>query len=167
MSQYFNGNMEQRFLSYVEKTDSCWLWTGGKCNGYGIFWADKSFRAHRYSYTIYKEPIPVRMIIRHTCDNPSCVNPDHLLVGTSKQNSEDMVDRNRQAKGDNHPARTNPKNLCRGEKHLWAKLTEDDVREIKVLLGFGVSLREIAKQFDVDYTNISNIKRGKTWKHIS
>jgi hypothetical protein len=166
MSKYFDGIMEQRFLSYVEKTDSCWLWTGSKAGKYGTFWANKSVGAHRYSYTIYKQPIPAGMIIRHTCDEPTCVNPDHLLVGTSKQNSEDMVNRNRQAKGDKHGARLHPELRPRGETQGLSKLTEDDVREIKVLLGFGVSLRAIAKQFYVDYTNISNIKCGKTWKHI-
>jgi hypothetical protein len=155
MSECFDGNMEQRFLSYVEKTDSCWLWTGGKCKvGYGQYWrpADKQVLAHRHSYEIYKGKIPNGLVVRHTCDNPSCVNPNHLIVGTYKENSKDMVDRNRSVKG---------------SKNKASKLTEDDVREIRILIDFGFLHRELAKMYGVCCETIARVRRRELWKHIT
>ena len=144
--------MEARFLKYVNKTDTCWLWTGSKSYGYGQFNFDnRNCRAHRYAYEMWVGPIPSGLVLRHKCDNPICVNPDHLETGTQQDNINDRNARGRQAKG---------------EKQHLAKLTEDDVVEIKVLLGFGMSNRQIARQFGVSESIISNIKRGKTWAHV-
>jgi hypothetical protein len=91
------------------------------------------------------------MVVRHTCDNRSCVNPNHLEIGTQRDNINDKVERNRQAKG---------------QTHGRVKLTEDEVREIKVLLGFGITHRTLATQYNVHKTCISFISSGRTWRHI-
>jgi hypothetical protein len=90
-------NIEDRFLNKVYKTDSCWLWTGAKSNtGYGhMTISKKTVKVHRLSYEIFKGEIPDRMIILHSCDTPLCVNPEHLSIGTKKENSTDAVKKKR------------------------------------------------------------------------
>lgn len=88
---------EQRFFKFVEKTDTCWLWTG--CidkQGYGSFnHRSRMLKAHRYSYSKFNGSLLGGMLVCHTCDNPKCVNPDHLYLGTPKDNSNDLKDRSR------------------------------------------------------------------------
>jgi len=143
--------MEARFLSKVNKTDACWLWTRGKTiGGYGKFdFKGRTVLAHRIAYEMWVGPIPPDEEIRHKCDEPSCVNPAHLHTGTHQQNIDDKVEKNRQAKGEQ-----------------IGKLTDDDVFEIKVLIGFGVPQRQIAKQFNMSQSLISRVSRGIAWKHI-
>jgi hypothetical protein len=95
------------------------------------------------------------------------VNPAHLETGTHQDNSTDMVERGRSAKGEQNGSRLHPERLARGEQISNAKLTYDDVVEIRVLLGFGVPNRQIAEQFDVGKSLVSKIKRGKIWKHVT
>ena len=92
-----NMSIEERFFEKVNKTDSCWLWTGAlSSSGYGSFGvAGKATAAHRYSYQIHNGEIPEGLIICHTCDTPSCVNPDHLWLGTYSDNMKDMVAKDR------------------------------------------------------------------------
>lgn len=109
---------------------------------------------HRLSYQTFNGPIPEGHVVRHKCDNRACWNPTHLETGTEADNSADMVARNRQA---------------RGGKNGTAKLTEDQVREIKAALlatprGIG---RALAKQYGVTATQISYIKLGQTWGHVT
>lgn len=87
----------QRFLSKVEKTDTCWIWTGYKTKtGYGTFkFKYYPHPAHRFSYQIFKGEIPKGLHICHSCDNPSCVNPEHLWTGTAQQNMIDCVQKGR------------------------------------------------------------------------
>jgi len=145
--------MEHRFLSKFIKTDSCWNWTAFKDkDGYGQLSIDgKMHRAHRVSYELYKNKIPEGLHVLHKCDNPPCVNPDHLELGTPQDNVDDKTKRGRQA---------------RGEKHGCAKLTEADVLEIRQMIQNGVYYRIIAELFDVNIPQISMIKTGKNWSHI-
>jgi hypothetical protein len=141
--------MEQRFLSKVNKTDGCWLWTANKSKlGYGQFAVShhNPKLAHRVAYELWNGKIPNGLCIRHTCDEPSCVNPAHLLTGTIQDNMND-----RQMRG-------------RGR---WAcKLTDDEVNEIRVLRGFFQN-QELAIMYQVSNPTISSICKGHTWKHLT
>lgn len=88
---------EERFLSKVDRSGDCWIWTGTRAStGYGVLVDNKKrIFAHRFSYELAKGPIPAGLVIRHTCDNPPCVNPAHLLTGTQADNARDMAERGR------------------------------------------------------------------------
>lgn len=96
---------KERLLSKVEKTDSCWLWTACKNKkGYGqIVLRKKHWLAHRLSYTVFKGGIPDGMFVCHSCDNPSCLNPDHLWVGSSLDNQRDSHSKGRTSYAKNGP----------------------------------------------------------------
>jgi hypothetical protein len=145
--------MLQRFMAKVSitpKTD-CWLWQATKNkDGYGHFGVAASLprKAHRVSYEMFCEEIPAGKIICHRCDNPSCVNPDHLFVGSHADNSRDRDDKGRQALG-----RRNGK----------SRLSEDDIPEIRAS---SLSERATAKQFGVHRGTVNAIKSGRTWSHV-
>jgi hypothetical protein len=90
-------NTEDRFLNKINKTDSCWLWTGAlNSKGYGSIRIDgKSVGTHVYSYKLYKGEVSEGLLVCHTCDIPNCVNPEHLWLGNSKDNAVDMVNKGR------------------------------------------------------------------------
>lgn len=114
---------EERFWQKVDRSGgqfACWQWTGSKRTfGYGHFRAENKRRcdAHRFSWEIHRGAIPHGMCVCHSCDNPSCVNPAHLWLGTSQQNTADRHIKGRDAAGDVHYSRTQPERLCRGERH--------------------------------------------------
>ena len=88
--------IRDRFFAKVEKTESCWVWTGSRLRGYGQFWLNgKLHIAHRVSWVLHVGPIAFGLHALHKCDNPSCVNPDHLFLGTAKTNVHDMMDKGR------------------------------------------------------------------------
>jgi len=97
----FSETLQQRFEGKFRVTPGCWPWTGSKTlKGYGqLRWKYNSLVASRVSYELYVGPIPEGLMVRHRCDNPSCVNPDHLELGTAADNSADMVQRGRHNNG--------------------------------------------------------------------
>jgi len=140
-----------RFWRYTKKTPTCWIYTKKIRNGYGALTANKD--AHRYSFEIHKGPIPKGMCVCHKCDNPPCVNPDHLFLGTRGDNVRDAVSKNRQAKG----KRTN-----------HAKLTEKDVIRIRNIYKNGEdTCRSLANKFGVTPSNIGCVISRKTWNHVN
>ena len=113
-------------------------------------------RSHRVSYMMHKGEIPSHLIVCHSCDNPSCVNPEHLWLGTHQDNAIDRESKNR-------GGRKGPE----GSKAPHAKLTEAIVAQIKTLLADGNNThRAIAKQFGVHFATISDLATGKTWRHV-
>jgi len=132
---------------------SCIEWTGtiGK-DGYGRKWNSKRNnwdQAHRAVYANQHGPIPKGMLVRHLCHNRLCVNIDHLAIGTMKDNRQDDVDAG--------------KDWFVGKNNGMSKLTEQQVLDIRK---DPRSLRKIAKDYNMDYTTISAIKKRITWKHI-
>lgn len=150
---------ESRFWSKVNKTPGCWVWAASKnTSGYGHFYwrtckgSKKSIGlAHRYSYQLHIGIIPNGMQVLHKCDIRHCVNPAHLFLGTNRDNVNDMLTKNRQAKG---------------ERSGKAHLTEDQIPEIIQLRARGFLCKQIASMYGVSYVQISRITRGKTWIHI-
>lgn len=145
--------------SIPEPNTGCWLWLGalGKF-GYGVIKRDLfgEISAHRYSYAVANEPAGESYVL-HRCDQPSCVNPDHLFVGTALDNSLDMV-----AKGRNVP-------FGKGEASVCAKLTEAEVVEIRGSYRKGVrglGMPSLAKKFGVHEATIWCIINRYTWTHI-
>lgn len=145
-----------RFNRYVAKggNDDCWTWTGTKNpQGYGaIRYRGKGSFAHRMSYEIHKGQIPTGQYVCHTCDNPSCVNPKHLFLGTPKDNSDDMRNKKRNV-------------ILQGIKNGNARLTPDKVLEMRQLFGI-LSLNALATRYSVSQKTVLNVKQGKIWKHV-
>ena len=145
------------FWSKVDKQNECWLWTGGiSKSGYGNY---RNTGSHRYSYQITFGEIPQGMVIMHKCDVKVCVNPDHLSIGTYKDNSKDMVAKNRHRD-------------WRGERHGNCKLKEQDVLYIREHYKAGVNqtypsnVPELAKQFNISEGSIRQIVRFERWKWL-
>lgn len=145
-----------RFWSKVDRSggpDACWPWMAGRHTaGYGMANAmDNSFCAHRMSWSMHNGPIPAGMAICHKCDNPPCVNPAHLFLGTKADNSRDMARKGRSTHGESNPR---------------ARLTEAEVLQVRRLRAEGLSMRRIALRVGCSLTNVSVICRGKTWSRL-
>lgn len=168
MRELAKRRLNERFESCFvpEPNSGCWLWTAYvDSSGYGRFTIKGvGGLAHRLSLAIFREPAPDDLFVCHKCDNPSCVNPDHLFVGTHQDNMADMIAKGRHAHGATHAFVKNPMLCARGEgKPLSSKLTDAAVREIRTLLGTN---RDIGKRFGVDAAQISRIRTGKAWGHV-
>ena len=151
-------------------TSPCWVWTAAKSiQGYGQFGiARKLCRAHRVAWTIANGPIPLGLLICHRCDNTSCVNHNHLFLGTSLDNSRDMVSKGRgnPARGDLNGSRTRPNCRPRGEVHGRSKLNDAKVVEIRAAYAAGgVTLRQLGARFGVHHSAIGHIVRYEIWQH--
>lgn len=146
-------SIEERFWKYVKKTDSCWLWTGGcRVGRYGGLGRGPRgtgvVSAHRLSYEINVGPIPTGAVIMHTCDNPLCVNPEHLRVGTQRDNMLDMVAKGRIGKTGPKPG-TGAKN----------KLTLREAEIVREKYGAGVSQQKLAAEYGIGQATVSRIIR--------
>lgn len=124
--------------------------------GYGRFNIDgKLYGAHRVAWELANGPIPEGMFVCHHCDNPKCVNPEHLFLGTASDNMRDASRKGRVVR---------PPNM--GELHDRARLTEVDVVEIRLAYSNGESQYSIARRYHVARTTIESVVSRKTWKHI-
>ena len=177
----------KRFWSKVMigTPNECWEWTAG-CDkdGYGQFSIGYTgTRAHRFSYLINRGPIAKGMVVCHTCDNPRCVNPSHLWLGTIEDNNRDMKAKGRsavgqrngaytkpetRARGDRHGSAIHPERMLRGSQQSQAKLTEADVRFIRSAVALHTSTQaELSRRFGVSQSKISQIIKRRAWAHIA
>lgn len=157
----FKKNSKEFFWANVEKTNTCWNWVGSKSSkkgeggGYGQFWVDgKMVRVHRFSYELHKGKITNGLFVCHTCDNSLCVNPDHLWLGTNKENITDMM---RKQRGHVKPGEENPQ----------AKLTWEKVRQIRELyVKNEMGYKKLGRLFSVNWRTIADILKNVTWLDI-
>jgi len=129
----------------------CWEWTEGKSHGYGQvrvheIWGDRPVYAHRLSYLVHHGPIPTGLQVCHRCDNPPCINPEHLFLGTSAENLADMKSKRRHAFG---------------ERNGMTTLSDRDIAAIRLLVKNGFTQREVAKRYGISEGHMSTIIRGK------
>lgn len=148
-------DLQTAFESHVEKTPTCWIWTGTvfsirggygafTCRPYGIF----RQRAHRIAWKIYCGEITSDQHVLHRCDNPICVNPEHLFIGDQPLNMTDKVGKNRQNKGENHGRHK--------LTELEAIAIRNDPREYTI----------IAAEYGISVPTVSDIKCARSWKHL-
>ena len=143
-----------RWTAKVEKSNGCWIWRGAiGSHGYGHMLIEKTpvhkaDVAHRISWQLHRGDIPNGLQVLHKCDNRRCVNPDHLFLGTQKENIADCIAKNR-------------------FKYLRAKLTISQVLEIKRAIAVGETCESISKKYGVIGKSIRNIKNGKTWRAVN
>lgn len=153
---------QERFWTMVSKANGCWEWLGNKTpKGYGLFGlhirgiGHIDVRANRFSFFIEHRKIPSGLYVCHSCDNPGCVNPSHLFLGTAADNWRDMLSKNRGV-------------FHHGSKRINAKLSEDQVIEIRKMAKnpvYGTYIM-IARKYNVSDTIIRQICRRKIWTHI-
>jgi hypothetical protein len=157
-------DIKERFFQKVSKTPNCWEWNASRSKqGYGEFrYNGKIVKAHRFSWELHNGPIPFiegyhGTVVMHICDNTSCVNPKHLILGTQKENIYDMYKKDRQA--------VSKPNLL-GELNPGSKLTKDKVLEIRKLYLEGKTQETIAGLFGISRECVSVIVLRKRWKHV-
>lgn len=154
-------DMVTRFWSKVDKKapNDCWEWTAYTEKGYGrCAWTGNTGQtwAHRFSYESTYGKIPKGKMVLHSCDNPPCVNPKHLRVGTQKDNMRDMSIRGRNTSSRN-----------RGSSNGGSKLTESNARGIIQGRRLGLSLKDLSMLYGVAESQVSEISNGNRWKHVS
>ena len=147
--------LEQHYNRHIIKKDGCWDWQGRNSAKYPQLSVGKGhfISIHRLSWMLHKGPIEDKLFVLHTCDNCRCSNPDHLYLGTQKENNRDRFDRNRA-------------NITFGERSGTAKIKNEIAQEIKMLLINGYSIQDICNKLDVAWNTVFCIKTNKTWRSI-
>lgn len=152
---HYNGRIHRRkHIEFVITDSGCFECTSHVLDigGYPEIWFNrKKYKMNRFIYQECFGEIPNSLVVRHKCDNRKCINPEHLELGTTKDNIDDMVSRDRQAKG---------------EKNAFSVLKEYEVKQIKYMLSRKYSCAEISRMYGVTRTCISSIKLNKTWRHV-
>jgi hypothetical protein len=151
-------SMRKRFYEKIRLSEDtqCWQWDSAiGSRGYGLFWVGGKKRtafAHRVSWEMHNEQIiPLGMYVMHSCDNPRCVNPTHLSIGTARDNKLDAVRKKRHAYGERNGG--------------GGKLTEATAQRIKQRAD-GLSISQMALAYGICKTNVKRILSGKLWKHV-
>jgi hypothetical protein len=144
----------EKVRMFTKRSSGCWTWTANKnLKGYGLISANgRRYLAHRLAYELECGPIPEGASVLHRCDNPACVRPSHLWLGTIAENNADMAAKGR--------ARNTPRS---GAANGLAKLTDDVVREIRNSTDY---LWVLANRYGVTESTVSSVRTGKTWRHV-
>lgn len=156
-TRFTDEQVRKAFFDKVNKTNGCWLWTASRNgDGYGMMvFRGRGRGAHRVSWVLHYGEIPDGLRVLHKCDNPPCVNPEHLFLGTQLDNVRDCMAKNRDRK--------NPR---KGASHPNAKLTENDVWEIRRMLSHGLMHKTIAQKFGLRRQSIGDIANGRNWASL-
>jgi hypothetical protein len=148
-------NIIDKFNKRIQVTPSCWIWKGYTNGRYGKFYSVSSnVYAHRFSYETYVGEIPIGYVICHRCDNPLCVNPDHLFAATQLENIADCVNKGRQAKGEH-----------KGNSIL-SELQVLEIRKLYVKGSSTFGIVNLASIFGVGKSQIQRIVKNKQWSHL-
>lgn len=151
------ARIKKYYEKYVIKNEGCWGWKGiVEKTGYTVLGLRPPIKGHRASWMIHKGLIPKGMIVCHNCpngDDPKCTNPDHLWLGTHKDNTQDKIKKGRS-------------NAPRGIRARHAILNDEKVKQIRIHLEKGLTCSEIGRQYEVSRKIISRIKNNETWKHV-
>lgn len=160
-------NLSNRFWYRVDKESGpihpihrkCWIWTGGKSEGRGMMsWKGKMIRASKASWILYHKTNP-SLCILHKCDNPICVNPEHLFLGTLADNIYDMMAKGRDRGFGKHKG-------SYGEDHYAAKLSDIQILEILIRLAKGEPQNKLAEEFGTTQSYVSLLKHGRKRKYL-
>ena len=170
---------DQCFAEVEPSPDGCWIWTAGVatsvrprgrvCPDGRLRWAGRLRLAHRVSWELRVGPIPEGMQVLHRCDDPRCVRPDHLFLGTQADAIAEakVKHRARSATGDRNGRRTQPERRPRGGRSKTARLDEAQVREIRALAARDdVSQRAIARRFGIGRSTVRGIVAWMWWKYV-
>jgi hypothetical protein len=182
MPIHLNATAETRFWAKVIKSSHCWLWTARvDKDGYGRFRPGgqdtHDTNAARVSYVLSGRPLADGEVVRHTCDNPPCVRPDHLLVGTHADNHRDARERGRLPTGAKNGRNTRPESwagkwppaaerMARGEHNGAARFTADEIRAIREAFAGGESQGAISRRVGTTQSHVSRIVLRRVWRHI-
>lgn len=145
---------EEQFWSRASRVGECWIWQGSlTTNGYGrLLVKGRWLGTHKIAFLLSHGSVPDGLEVCHTCDNRACIRPDHLFLGTHRENMQDMKTKGRSTYG---------------TKHFNAQLTEDDIRQIRALyVPWKVTCRQLGEMFGTSYKNISRIVRREAWAHV-
>lgn len=139
----------------IKNKEGCWGWNGSFVNaGYGqSILNNRTIHASRMSWIIHNGQIPEGLWVLHKCDNPPCTNPQHLFLGNSKDNTQDMIKKGR-------------KYNCKGSDVHFSKLNEEQVKQIRIRLSNGEKAVNLSKEFGINQAALSAIKHKRTWKHV-
>lgn len=154
-----HASLEERFWRYVVKSEQCWSWSGNKSrSGYGrVSTGSKSegyTLAHRFSWELHNnQKIPAGMFVMHKCDNPECSNPDHLMLGTPKENTQDMISKGRKRV-------VAPAGAGNGKSIL-------DEEKVRFIRASNLSHAEVGRILDVSPNCVRGVRTGRTWSHVT
>lgn len=152
--QDLNELLDRIFRDTTGDENGCWVWTGSGGQYGRMTFKGQSLSLHRLSYELYKGPIPADLLVMHTCDNPRCINPFHLKLGTPADNTADMMTKGRYVQA------------VYGQPRMrW--LTPENVRSIRQSLQEGVTRAKVARQFGVSWTTVDRIEKGLMWSNIT
>lgn len=171
------SSVEDALQNYVANpVTGCWEYRGAKDGkGYAVLGIT---RAGRHTYTRLSREVlkrshgvdisDTKTFACHTCDTPLCIRPEHIFPGSSRANTDDMVAKGRQTRGERHASITRPESRPRGERHCKAKITADDVQAIRAEYASGtVKQVDLAQRYGLPQSSISAIVLRKTWKHVA